>query len=189
MREDIIARGKIFELVHVEQEDGRVFEIAKRAPGVRLIIADREERKVLLTKEFRHELQAYDFRLPGGKVFNTLDEYEAFRNSGNDIVTAAKIQAKNEALEEAGVEINELELVRKSSLGATVEWDLYVFEATNWQLHKDGQQLKEDEPQDIVGVNFYTYDEVKTMILRGELREERVALILLQWLENYDSKD
>jgi hypothetical protein len=37
MNEIIFAKGKIFELVHISQKDGRVFEVARRAPGVRLI--------------------------------------------------------------------------------------------------------------------------------------------------------
>src|SRR5690349_6887808 len=157
VKEEIFAKGKMFELVHETQNDGRVFEIARRAPGVRLIIADKENRKILLTKEFRRELNAHDFRLPGGKVFNSLDEYETYRKSGVDILPAAENQAKIEAAEEAEIDIGALKLFKKSALGATVEWDLYVFEATSWQLHKDGQQLKDDEPLDIVGVNFYDY--------------------------------
>jgi len=182
MKEEIFAKGKMFELVHETQPDGRVFEVARRAPGVRLIIADKENQKVLLTKEFRRELKAHDFRLPGGKVFNTLDEYEIHRNSGGNILEAAEGQAKAEAAEEAGIDINTLELVRKSALGATVEWDLYVFEAIDWKPHKDGQQLKDDEPLDIVGADFYSYAEVEEMILNGDMQEERIALILLQWI-------
>lgn len=180
--QEIFARGKMFELVHEIQPDGRVFEIARRAPGVRLIIANKEKGEVLLTKEFRRELGTHDFRLPGGKVFNTLGEYEAYRNGSNDILAAAESQAKLEAAEEAGIDIRTLELVRKSALGATVEWDLYVFEATNWHLHKNGQQLKDDEPQDIVGVGFYSYADVENKILSGKVQEERIALILLQWI-------
>lgn len=182
VKEEIFAKGKMFELVHETQNDGRVFEVARRAPGVRLIIADKENQKVLLTKEFRRELRAHDFRLPGGKVFNTLDEYGAYRKSGADILSAAENQAKIEAAEEAGIDISTLRLFRKSALGATVEWDLYVFEATGWQPHKDGQQLKDDEPLDIVGADFYSYAEVENKILSGEMQEERIALILLQWI-------
>ena len=180
--QEIFARGKMFELVHETQPDGRIFEVARRAPGVRLIIANKENRQILLTKEFRRELGTHDFRLPGGKVFNTLEEYESHRNNDGDIIVAAKNQAKVEAAEEAGIDISALNLFRKSALGATVEWDLYVFEATNWRPHKDGQQLKDDEPQDIVGVGFYSYADVEDKILKGEMQEERISLVLLQWI-------
>ncbi len=96
------------------QPDGRVFEKARRAPGTRLIIADKDSKKVLLTREFRRELGEWDYRLPGGKVFDTLDEFEAFRESDDDIVDAAKKQAINEAQQEAGIEIDVLELYKKS---------------------------------------------------------------------------
>lgn len=184
MNEEIYAKGKIFELVQLQQPDGRMFEIARRAPGVRIIIADKANKKVLLTREFRHELGDYDYRLPGGKVFDTLDEFAAFRASGEDIVEAAKMQAINEAQQEAGVEIAELELYKKSVLGATVEWDLYVFEAGDWRLSVQGQELEVGEK--IEADNWVHYDEARRMILEGKMQEERIALVLLQWLETQD---
>ena len=181
MNEDIFAKGKMFELVHVTQNDGRVFEIARRAPGVRLIIADEVNKKVLLTREYRQELAQWDYRLPGGKVFDSLDDYETFRESGDDILTAAIRQATNEAQQEAGVQVNQLELNKKSVLGATVEWDLYIFETTDWQLSVQGQELEVGEK--IEADNWVSYDEAKKMIIEGKMQEERIALILLQWLE------
>lgn len=179
--EEILTKGKLFELVHLRQNDGRVFEVARRAPGVRLIIHDEVAGKVLLTKEFRHELGEWDYRLPGGKVFDSLDQFEAFRVSGEDITEAAKTQAIREAQEEAGVSIASLQFYKKSVLGATVEWDLYVFEASDWQLHVDGQELEIGEK--IEADNWVTYEEARKMALGGSMAEERIALILLQWLE------
>lgn len=182
MNETVVATGKIFELVQTTQDDGRVFEIARRAPGVRIIIVDVEKRQILLTKEFRHELGDWDYRLPGGKVFDTFDEFAAFRTSGDDIVEAAKVQAIREAQQEAGVEISTLELYKKSVLGATVEWDLYVFVTTDWQLYVEGQELEEGEA--IEADMWVSYDDAKAMIMDGAMQEDRIALILLQWLHN-----
>jgi len=181
-KEIIYAFGRIFEIVQIPKDDGRVFEVARRAPGVRLIVADKANKKVLLTREHRWELEGYDYRLPGGKVFDTLKEFEDFRQSGKDMLVAAAGKAKQEAAEEAGINIEAVELFKKSMLGATVEWDLYVFEATKWQLHKNGQDLKEDEQKGI-DVEFYDYAKVEQMILNGDMQEERIALILLQWLK------
>lgn len=179
--ERIFSKGKLFAIVHFEQDDGRTFEVARRAPGVRLIIHDGAAGKVLLTKEYRRELDAWDYRLPGGKVFDSLDEFEAFRQSGNDILEAAKVKAIEEAQQEAGVEVAKLEFFKKSVLGATVEWDLYVFEATEWRISVEGQELEVGEK--IEADNWVTYDEARTMALNGTMAEERIALILLQWLE------
>lgn len=181
MNEDIIAKGKIFELIQMNQEDGRIFEVARRAPGVRLIIADKTNKKVLLTKEYRQELAEWDYRLPGGKVFDSLDDFEAFRISGKNIVEAAKRQAINEAQQEAGVEVDELELYKKSVLGATVEWDLFIFTVTKWQLSVHGQELEVGEK--IEADNWVNFTDAERMILSGQMQEERVALVLLQWLK------
>jgi hypothetical protein len=58
LKERIVFQGKIIEVVHqlvkiCNQEF--VFEIAKRSPGVRLIILNKD--KILLTKEYRKELK------------------------------------------------------------------------------------------------------------------------------------
>lgn len=179
-REEVY-RGKIYKIEHARQPDGRIFEFAHRAPGVRIIIAKKDERKVLLTKEFRYELNDWDYRLPGGKVFDTLEFYDDFREKNGDITHAALEKAKQEGAEEAGVDILDAKLVKKSTLGATVEWDLYVIQAVKWQPHEDGQQLKEDEQ--IEADNWFDYEKAKQMILEGRMQEERIALILLQWLE------
>lgn len=178
--ETIHARGKLFELVHVAQPDGRIFEVARRAPGVRLIIADATHKKVLLQREFRQELNGYDFRLPGGKVFDSLAEYELFRTGGEDIMSIAAAKAKAEAREEAGIDVSDVRFFKKSTLGATAEWDLLVFEATRWHEHRAGQALEAGEYIDSIG--WYDFGEAEAMILRGELQEERIALVLLQWL-------
>ena len=178
--ERIFAKGRLFELVQTEQADGRIFEVARRAPGVRLIIADQDAGKVLLTKEFRQEFAEWDYRLPGGKVFDSLDEYGAFRTLDSNILPIAERKAMDESIEEAGIQINKLSVFKKSTLGATVEWDLFVFESKDWQHHEAGQQLESGER--IEANNWFTYDEAEAMILAGDMKEERVALILLQWI-------
>ncbi|MDB5165188.1 MAG: hydrolase [Candidatus Saccharibacteria bacterium] len=179
--EEVIARGKLFEIVQTKQPDGRVFEVARRAPGARIIIWDKETGTILLTKEFRKELDDWDYRLPGGKVFDSLAEYETHRLSEGDIVEAAQTQAIVEARQEAGIDIGSLQLYKKSVLGATVEWDLYVFETSDWQKNIDGQDLEDGE--EIEADVWVGFDEAKHMILAGKMQEERIALVLLRWME------
>jgi ADP-ribose pyrophosphatase len=181
MNENIIAKGKLFELVQEIQPDGRVFEVARRAPGVRLIIHNDETKSILLTKEFRRELNSWDYRLPGGKVFDSLDEYEIFRSKGGPVESAAEKKVIEEGLQETGLVIREPVLFRKSTLGATVQWDLYVYEVTKWQTSQTGQQLEVGEQ--IEAGEWFSYDIVKRMILTGEMQEDRIALCLLQWIE------
>lgn len=181
MKEDIIAVGRIFELVQMTQPDGRVFEKARRAPGVRVIIFDEAVKKVLLTKEYRAELGTWDYRLPGGKVFDSLDEFESFRATNENIEGKAEQQAILESQQEAGIEIQSAKLYKKSVLGATVEWDLYVFEAQQWQLSVDGQELEVGEK--IEADSWFSLEKVQEMILNGSMAEERIALVLLQWIQ------
>ncbi|HRN90237.1 MAG TPA: NUDIX hydrolase [Candidatus Saccharibacteria bacterium] len=185
--EEVIKRGNIFELVHLSQEDGRIFEVARRAPGVRVIIADKINEKILLTREFRRELNAWDYRLPGGKVFDSLEEYGTFRGAGGDILVPAKSKAIDEAAEEAGIVISALHEVKKSTLGATVEWDLYIFEADAWSQSDSGQKLETGER--IEADAWVSYKEAQAMIMDGKMQEERVALSLLQWLHIQKEKE
>ena len=178
--EKILARGRIFELVALPQPDGRTFEMARRAPGVRVIIPDRKAKKLLLTKEFRYELNDWDYRLPGGKVFDKLEEFDAFRKSGDDIKVPAASKALAESSEEAGIDVKKVELYKISTLGATVEWDLFIFEATDWQPHPKGQQLEKGEQ--IENDTWVRFAEAEDMIMSGKMAEERIALVLLQWL-------
>lgn len=166
-------------LFTVEQND-RGWEKVARAPGVRLILDDQKAGKILLTREFRRELGDYDYRLPGGKVFDSLAELQAYTESGQDIIEAAVKKAIQEAREETGYKIIDPELVAKSTLGATVEWDLYVFAVTNFQRHEEGQALEEGE--DIETDRWFTYQEAREMILSGKMQEERIALALLRYL-------
>ena len=170
-------RGRIFEIL--QNEKG--WEMASRAPGVRLILDDQVAGKILLTREFRAELNDYDFRLPGGKVFDLLAEYETFRDAGADILEPATAKIIQEAREETGYDIRDPKLVGKSILGATVDWDLYVFAVTQCTKRNDGQRLENGEQ--IETDLWFSYDEVRQMIIDGAMQEERIALILLRYLE------
>jgi ADP-ribose pyrophosphatase len=55
------------ELVEVVPGQKNTFEFVWRIDGTRSIVLN-ESKEILLTREFRHELQDYDWRLPGGKL-------------------------------------------------------------------------------------------------------------------------
>jgi len=178
--ERITHKGKIIEVVQTEVEVGgrpKTFEFARRSPGTRLIILDGD--KVLLTKEYRHEVGGYDYRLPGGKVYDTLDEYNSALQGGVDIADAAKAAAAKEAREEVGIEPKDISFYHKSVCGATVVWDLFYFVVKEFE--KTGQDLEEGEDITIEAVSI---DEAKAMCLDGRMGEERSALVLLRYLAN-----
>ncbi len=180
-KEQIVYQGRMLEVVNQAMSDGSrtiTFEWARRAPGIRLLLVDKEKQTVLLTREHRYELGRDDYRLPGGKVFDSLVEYNDFLKSGKDIVVPATAKAKAEALEEVGAKVETLKHFHTSTCGATVQWDLLYFEAISWQL--ESQQLEAGEQISVVETGF---EEAQNMALGGQMSEERSALILLRYLQ------
>jgi len=173
--DEVVFSGKIGEVIHTRQPDGRIFERYRRAPGIRLIILS-PDKKILVTKEHRSETAGIDLRLPGGKVCDSLEEYHAILDSGKDLVEAAEKAAIKEALEETGLIIEKLRLITKANAGATVEWDLYYFLVDSYTESPSGQELEEGEA---IEVTWMTPDALRQAIEKGEMREWRSAGVLL----------
>lgn len=186
--EEIVYQGKIIEVVQQRMKTGekeQVFEFARRSPGTRLIIVT-PEKKVLLTKEYRHEARGFDLRLPGGKVFDTLQEYNDFLKSGADIASVAAEAAKKEAREEVGIEVEEIQYHYTSKeASATLMYDLLYFVITRFRKLPDGQSLEHgEEGIELVEVNF---DEARQICLDGRMQEDRSVAVLIRFLSTLDS--
>lgn len=176
-KENITYQGRIVEVVEFASRDGeKVFEKARRAPGTRLIITVGED-SLLLTKEYRQEIDGYDFRLPGGKVFDSLEEYNHFLESGEDIILPATEKAKEEAKQEVGLEVKDLEHIYTSVLGATMQWDLLYYVIK--ESIRGEQELEHGEDIEVVEV---LRDDALKMCLDGRISEERSALVLMRYL-------
>jgi 8-oxo-dGTP pyrophosphatase MutT (NUDIX family) len=175
MDDDIAFSGKIGEVVHSKQPDGRIFERYRRPPGTRLVIIS-PDKKILVTKEHRDETGGIDLRLPGGKMCDSLKDYRVFLDSDKDIVAAAIEAAAKEALEETGLIVKDLQLITKTNAGATVEWDLYYFRVGSYKENPEGQQLEVGEDIEVV---WLTADELRKAIENGEMQEWRSAGVLL----------
>lgn len=177
--ERIIHKGRIFEVINKDMKKGDKtikFELVKRSPGVRLIII--KNNKILLTKEYRYELKDYDYRLPGGKVFDTLDQY----NQGlkeNDILEHAKQAAETECIEETGLIPKNIKHIHTSHSGATVIWDLFYFLIDDFETHSQGQNLQIGE---IIHPEWIDINKVKQMCINKEIKEDRSVAVLLRYL-------
>lgn len=169
--EKVVYQGKIIEVV---QQGNR--EFARRSPGTRLII--RSGDKILLTKEYRSETGNYDYRLPGGKVFDTLEEYNRFLSTGQDILPQAIKAAKKEAREEVGIEVEEIAHLWTSINGATVVWDLLYFEVSKF---KELEHLSLEEGENIKP-EWIPFEEAKQLALSGKMQEDRSVAVLLRYL-------
>ena len=171
-----ISSGKIFALQQQERPNGELWERAVRSPGVRLIIRT-DDGKLILSKEHRHELTREDYRLPGGKVFDTLDGYLEFLSLGGNIEEAAQKAAIKEAAEEVGI-INpsSVKLIEKSVLGATVKWDLYVFELSGFEIGQ--QDVKGSEEIEPVALSA---EELNSLIKAGDFNEDRMVPVIMRY--------
>jgi SAM-dependent methyltransferase len=176
-----ISSGKIFALQQSKRPNGELWERAVRSPGVRLIIRTNDN-KFVLSKEHRNELGSEDYRLPGGKVFDTLDEYLEFLSSGKDIEEAAKNAAIKEASEEVGViKPKQVKLVYKSVAGSTVKWDLYVFEVFDFEIAD--QNLKDSE---VIEPVILSPSNVLGLINSANFNEDRMVPVLLRYFSKID---
>lgn len=177
-------RGKLVEVIDREFEllkNGRIeyfkIEIARRPPGVRLLII--KDKKMLLTKEFRSELEDWDFRIAGGKIFETMDEYLLYVDDNEKILQKSIDAVKNEGLEETGIVVNNQSLFYKSSSGATMEWDLYYYLIDDFKELEKGNMT---EFAEIIYPEWFSFEEVKEMCLDGRIKEDRTIGVLLKYL-------
>lgn len=175
-KEDVLYRGELFEIVRNYWKTDRGIisrELAIRPPGVRVLF--RNKGKILLLKEYRTEYEGGDYRLPGGKVFDTLEEY---RNAVGDMLKHAELAAKKELPEETGITPAKLKYLCRTRAGATIEWDLYYFEAEGIEA----KTRKKPEPGEVMRTQWKTPKQVKEMCIDGRIREDRTVGVLLKYL-------
>lgn len=179
----ILYTGKMFEVVQFEPKPGVIFETAVRAPGVRLLIEHEEngQKGLLMTREIRHgrEGSVLDYRLPGGKVFDTLEDYTVFRDSARNMQDEALRAATLEAQQEAGIESGDFIYIETAKAGGSVEWDLHYFVIKNAIV---GEQDLEDHEQGEIDVVFLSYKDIFQRLLHKEIQEGRSADVLWRYL-------
>lgn len=175
----VVFRGKMFEIIQWEGEPGVTFEAAVRAPGVRLLIETEKDgmKALVMTKEARRESNGVDYRLPGGKVFDSLSELDAHRASGEAIEPLALKAAQKEGKQEAGIDGGEFDPLGVSKAGASVEWDLHYYTVKNAVI---GEQDLEDGEQ--IQTVVLSAQEIFEKLSNGEVQEGRSAEKLWLWL-------
>jgi len=172
-------KGRIIGIELEEKEiNGKIikFEKAVRSPGVRIIAY--KDNQILLTKEFRYELNDWDYRLAGGKVVDKLEEYLPIREDSQKLNEAVEEAVRREAKEELGLDVKSMTLFKKSTCGATVEWDLYYY-TTNDFIEQIENNPDEGEQIEKMWVSF---EEASNMCTNGKISEERSAIVLLNFL-------
>jgi ADP-ribose pyrophosphatase len=136
-----------------------------RTDGAR-IIGFNNEGEVLLTREYRHELGDWDWRVPGGKV---------------DAGETPQQAAKREFREETGFEAGHLHFLWPTTLDSTVRYRRYFFIAKD--LKSVGVSREAGEQ---MSVHWIELDRAAEMALAGEIKEEISALALLRVRNSLD---
>lgn len=188
IKEESLFKGRIIEVVsntmeYCQNGERGTFkaEVARRSPGVRVLIIDKVNQKILLSKEQRPELQDWDYRLPGGKVFDKLDIYLEHIDEEKSIMEFVNKAVVKETEEEAGILVKEKHFLHKSVSGASVTWDLYYFLITDFEFAKDGQKTEKGE---IIYPEWKSFNEVMEMCLNGKIQEDRSVAVILKFLLN-----
>lgn len=158
--------------------------MVRRPPGIRALIINKEDKnKILLSKEFRYELDEWDYRLPGGKVFDALGDYkESLALGDEDLLKHVDETVKKEVLEEIGLIVKTQKLIKVSKDGAGVIWDLFYYEIDDYEISKDGPHLEENEFVD--GYVWKSFDEIIKMCSKNEIHEDRTVGVLLSYILN-----
>jgi ADP-ribose pyrophosphatase len=157
----IVFKGKYFRIYHETvalNGTQTTFEYVSRTDGARIIAANLGA--ILLTKEYRHELQDVDWRLPGGKV----DEGET-----------PEVAARRELREETGYDAGSLKALWSTTPDSTVRYRRHFFLATDLAegptAHEAGETIEN---------HWVPLETACTMALDGEVREEISALSILR---------
>ncbi len=181
----IISEGKLGAIVGfpmlVDSGNGHIektFERFVRPPGTRIIAI--RDKKIFLQKEHRLETKnEFDWRLPGGKVVDSFIEYKNYL--GKEMPESMIIEAgRRELREEAKLDSNSIKVLKKSSCGASVEWDLYYLIAENITEHVNDH----NEGEEIIDGKWFSYDKIIKMCLSGEIDEDRTVATLYQYIES-----
>ncbi len=181
--EKIVYQGKMIEIIHeTVSSNGKeiMLERGRRAPGVRLII-ETKDGEFLISKEERHTI-GLDYRLPGGKVFDSLVEYNNFLSNQKDpqeILNKVEEAVIKEGKEEAGIKPLKIKLFDISKCGGSFEWDLYYFIVKEYE--EVGQNLEEHEQIEIIKVSR---DKLKELALSNKMKEDRSVAVILKYLNN-----
>ncbi len=136
-------------------------------PGASAVVAVTDEGKLLLVTQYRNALDRITLEIPAGK----------FDAEGEDPLVCAK----RELEEETGYVTDDIEwLLNINTWLAFTNETIHIYVARN--LKKTMQNLDEDE---FVDVKEYEVEELKAMILNGEITDAKTMAAILAYDQKY----
>jgi 8-oxo-dGTP pyrophosphatase MutT (NUDIX family) len=183
LSDQVVFEGELFEIIRrtIEYINGDLtgvleVELARRPPGIRAILRDNDHR-LLLIKEYRIEHNDWDYRLAGGKVFDSLAEFRAI-SSDEELLAHASVALEREVLEETGWTIGDRKLLCITKAGASVLWDLYFYEAVVKAKSLSAPVVGDE----IIHPEWLSVDQVLEMCINGRIKEDRTVGVLLRYI-------
>lgn len=170
---------RLFQIVNHEVlfHDGTIkrFQYCERSPGVRALMTNGT--KILLTREWRDEISSYDYRLPGGKLCETIDQYRQLQ----DKTAALRTAVAKEVSEETGFNLKEETFTpfHTSISGSTMVWDLHYFHA-QVPLSKSGDTSSEEG--EMITTVWLDEKDVLKLCMDGAVHEDRTAAVLMRYI-------
>jgi ADP-ribose pyrophosphatase len=183
--------SRLFNIINHEVlfSDGiiKTFEYTERSPGVRTLINDGSH--ILVTKEWREEIGGWDIRIPGGKLFENIQEYNNYLLKQPDkesLIQKAKITAQKETLEEVGLNLNtqEFDFLHISKCGSVIHWDLYYFSISVERQTSRPRSIVSLENEMIIN-EWLSFKEVKALCHSGQISEDRTSNVLLKFIHQH----
>lgn len=175
--------GVIVQVLQKQVSHGGMHEVARRAPGVRMIIVT-PDNKFLISREKRDYLEkGWDYRLPGGKVVDKLSDYLILLEKleqgldGGDLTPTVQAAVIKESKEEVGITVRNPELLHISTSGGTIEWDLWYWLVKDFD--RGEQELEHDEEIEIIEMTPY---DVAKLSINKEISEDRSRIVLMDYL-------
>ena len=185
MNDSVKYTGEFFQIINrnysdklndeFENKDFAV-EVAVMSPGVRALIV--KDNMILLTKEYRYELDDWDFRLPGGKVYDDLNHYLIAKNK-KTIEMDINSALRKEIWEETNIIVKRFQFLNCSHCGLTVEWDLYYFLV--YEFEEKNNVYKKNSYEHIEN-QWISINSALELSLEGKIREARSAFELIKYI-------
>ncbi|MGN1275615.1 MAG: NUDIX hydrolase [Floccifex sp.] len=181
-----VFEGDLFQVIHKFQHEefsvsGKKvlkdlkYEMVRRPPGVRALIVKSD--KILLSKEFRYELHDWDYRLPGGKVYDSNEQFNLSMKN-NSITVDVENALIKEIREEVNINVIDYELLHISKSGLTVEWDLYYFLIRRFEELQDGSIQKSE--YEYINRCWVDFDTALDLCLNRKVSEGRSAFEIIR---------
>lgn len=148
------------EKVEVKKGVVKTFEYVWRRDGTRTIALDKDQ-NILLTREYRHELQAEDWRIPGGKL--------------DDTDTSIEEAARREFKEETGYSANTWQFLWSTTPDSTVRYQRHFFLATDLTVGKS-----DTEDGEKITYQWMALSDAEQLIYHRGIQEEISALSILR---------